>query len=124
MAYKQNNPFGESSSKLNIGKKSGEEIVPGVRVIRTPLGPGIMGEANKDGSIFISDTVVPGSKEESKILTHEMGHLVDLKTGKLRYTPESLTWNGEEYPRKDGMILYDGKWRPEGEKDFPWEKGK
>ena len=122
MAYKQNNPFGPTQSNLKIGKKEGEEIVPGVRVIRTnKLKPGIMGEANDDGSIFLSDTIEPGSKDESKVLTHEVGHLVDLQTGRMKYTPTSITWDGIDYPRENGMILYEGKWVPEGNGDFPWE---
>ena len=27
-----------------------------------------------------------------------------------------------EYPRKNGFILYEGEWIPEGGKQFPWEK--
>ena len=26
------------------------------------------------------------------------------------------------YPRKDGEIKYNGKWYPEGDNVFPWEK--
>jgi hypothetical protein len=123
MVYKQNNPFtSRNTSKMKFGSKDGDEIVPGVRVIRTDkLQPGVMAEANDDGSVFLSNSVTPGSKEETKILTHEVKHLVDLKTGKLRYTDNSLTWNGEEYARKDGLILFEGKWVPEGSGDFPWE---
>ena len=123
MAYKQNNPFTSNNpSKMKFGNTDGEEIVPGVRVIRTnKLKPGIMAEANDDGSVFLSETVMPGSKEETKILTHEVKHMVDLKTGKLKYTDTSLTWNGENYERKDGMILFEGNWVPEGAGDFPWE---
>lgn len=124
MAYKQNNPFGASSSKLKMGRAEGDEIVPGVRLIRTnKLKPGIFAEANDDNSIFISDTIVPGSKEETKILTHEVKHLVDMQTGRFKYTPTSITWDGQEYPRKDGMVLYEGKWQPEGG-EFPWESHK
>ena len=124
MAYKQNNPFGSSSSKLNIGRKDGEEIVPGVRVIRTnKLKPGIFAEANDDNSVFLSDTITPGSKEETKILTHEVKHLVDMETGRFKYTENSITWDGQEYPRENGMIMYEGKWQPEGG-EFPWESHK
>ena len=53
---------------------------------------------------------------------HEMKHQVDMKTGKLSYTDNSLTWMGESYERKDGFINYQGEWLPEGSKDFPWEQ--
>ena len=57
--------------------------VPGVPVIRKKLAKGVMGEANIDGSIFISDKITPGSEQERSCLLHEMKHLVDMKTGKL-----------------------------------------
>jgi len=45
-----------------------------------------------------------------------------MKTGKLSYTDNNITWMGESYERKKGMINYNGKWAPEGSKDFPWEQ--
>lgn len=96
--------------------------VPGVPVIRKKLAKGIMGEANIDGSIFISDKVEPGSAEERKILMHEMGHMVDMKTGKLSYTDNSITWMGEDFDREKGMIKFEGQWLPEGDTSFPWEQ--
>ena len=97
--------------------------VPGVPVIRkSNLAKGIMAEANDDGSIFISDKVEPGSKEERKILMHEMQHIVDMKTGKLSYTDDSITWMGEEHKREKGKINFEGEWLPEGSTEFPWEK--
>ena len=96
--------------------------VPGVPVIRKKLDKGVLGEANIDGSIFISDKIEPGSAEERKILMHEMGHLVDMKVGKLSYTDNDITWMGETYERKNGKINYNGKWTPEGSTDFPWEQ--
>jgi len=96
--------------------------VPGVDVIRKELAPGVDAEANQDGSIFIGSHVVPNSKQERKILMHEMKHIVDMKTGKLAYDDNSLSWMGEKYERFKGMINYNGKWLPEGSTEFPWEK--
>ena len=96
--------------------------VPGTPIFRKDLEGGIMGEANIDGSIFISNKVTPGSEEERKILMHEMKHLVDMKIGKLSYTDDDITWVGESYPRKNGKIKFEGKWLKEGSKQFPWEK--
>ena len=81
-----------------------------------------MAEANNDGTIFISDKIIPGSQEERAILQHEMKHLVDMKTGKLAYTDNNITWMGETYERKKGMINYNGEWIEEGAKSFPWEQ--
>tara|TARA_R110000824_G_scaffold152306_1_gene323503 strand:+ start:2407 stop:2793 length:387 start_codon:yes stop_codon:yes gene_type:complete len=127
MAYKQNNPFTSRPSKLKLGSQDGEEIVPGVRIIRTnKLKPGIMAEANDDGSVFLSDKITAGSKEETKVLTHEVKHLVDLQTGKMKYNDTSLTWDGQEYARdkKNGLIFFEDNWVPEGNGDFPWENHK
>ena len=123
MAFK----LGGENRKSNYGTTKNrfdrdDACVPGVPVIRKKLAKGIMGEANMDGSIFISDKVEPGSAEERKILMHEMGHMVDMKTGKLSYTDDSITWMGEDFDREKGMIKFEGKWLPEGDTSFPWEK--
>lgn len=99
-----------------------EEAAPGTPLFRKELDKDIQGEANDDGTIFISVDVTPGSQEESEILTHEMKHLTDMKIGRLKYTDNDITWDGQNYPRENGYILYDGKWMPEGSKNFPWEK--
>ena len=114
---------GEIKTKLRFGKQTGEEgSVPGTPVIRKPLGEGIMGEANMDGSIYISKDVPPGSPLEKEVLDHELHHAKDMKMGKLKYDDNSITYNGKSYPRKDGKIKYNGKWMQEGASGFPWEK--
>ena len=123
MAFK----LGGENRKSNYGTTKNrfdrdDASVPGVPVIRKKLAKGIMGEANIDGSIFISDKVEPGSAEERKILMHEMGHMVDMKTGKLSYTDDSITWMGEDFDREKGMIKFEGQWLPEGSTEFPWEQ--
>ena len=99
-----------------------EEAAPGTPLYRKKLGKGIQGEANDDGTIFISDSVVKDSAEERQILTHEMKHLTEMKIGKLKYNDDYLKYNGIEYPREKGFILYEGEWHPEGSKNFPWEQ--
>mgnify|MGYP003113874791 FL=1 len=123
MAFK----LGGENRKSNYGTTKNrfdrdDASVPGVPVIRKKLAKGIMGEANMDGSIFISDKLEPGSAEERKILMHEMGHMVDMKTGKLSYTDNSITWMGEDFDREKGMIKFEGQWLPEGSTEFPWEQ--
>ena len=109
---------GESKNRFDKDDAS----VPGVPVIRKDLEPGIDAEANNDGSIFIGNHIETGSKQERKVLMHEMKHVVDMKTGKLSYTDDSITWMGEKYERLEGMINYEGKWLPEGDLGFPWEQ--
>jgi hypothetical protein len=109
---------GTNSNRFNKDDAS----IPGTPVFRKKLAAGIKGEANADGSIFLDVSVKPGTLEERAILLHEMGHIVDMKTGKLSYTDDSLTYMGEKYERKKGMINYNGEWMPEGDGSFPWEK--
>jgi len=45
-----------------------------------------------------------------------------MKIGKFKYTDNNITWNGTEYPRQEGKILFEGEWVPEGGKQFPWEQ--
>jgi len=110
--------------KVNNGRffNSKEEAAPGTPLIRKKLDEGIQAEANDDGTIFIDESIEPGSAEERKILMHEMKHSTDMKIGKFKYTDDNITWNGSDYPRANGMILYEGEWVPEGGKQFPWEQ--
>tara|TARA_R110002012_G_scaffold43903_4_gene118503 strand:+ start:72 stop:473 length:402 start_codon:yes stop_codon:yes gene_type:complete len=114
---------GEIKSKLSFNKKrGGDASLPGVPVIRKELDEGIMGEANNDGTIFISNEITPGSDKEKEVIMHEMVHMTDMKVGKLDYNDNYIKWDGNVYERKDGMINYEGQMIPEGDKSFPWEK--
>jgi|TARA_Y100000033_G_C2724257_1_gene99978 hypothetical protein len=118
---------GTIRSKMRFGQEAGSDAsVPGTPVIRKPLGEGILGEANMDGSIYINENIVPGSKEESQVLNHEMRHATDMKIGKLAYGDDFVQWNGNVYPRQDingkDMIKVDGQWKEAGAHDFPWEE--
>ena len=105
--------------------KTDDASVPGNVVIRKKLDEGILGEANMDGSIFISDQIQPGSQEEAQVLLHEMRHATDMKLGKLAYNDDSVYYDGVTYPRETrggkDMIKVDGKGKEAGD-DFPWEK--
>ena len=121
---------GEIKTKMRFGKQSGEEgSVPGTPVIRVPLEEGdqfdILGEANMDGSIYISDKLEPGSFDDRQTINHEMRHATDIKIGKLSYEDDYIMYNGEKFERKDikgvDSILVDGKWKEAGDTGFPWE---
>ena len=105
--------------------KTEEASIPGNPIIRKNLEPGILGEANMDGSIFISNKIQPGSEEEKQVLLHEMRHATDMKLGKLAYDDNSVYYDGITYPRETingrDMIKVDGQWKEAGD-DFPWEK--
>ena len=124
--YKNYMTNGSLRTKLKFGQEAGGDAsVPGTPVIRKPLAPGVMGEANMDGTIFISDKIIPGSKEEKEVLNHEMRHATDMKTGKLSYGDTFVKFNGVTYERKDingkDMIIVDGVAKEAGDHDFPWE---
>ena len=114
---------GVVNKKLSF--KSDDASVSGNPVIRKKLEEGILGEANMDGSIFISDKIQPGSSEEKQVLLHEMRHATDMKLGKLAYSDDAVYYDGTTYPRETrngkDMIKVDGKWKEAGD-DFPWER--
>ena len=117
---------GEIKTKMRFGKQSGGEgSVPGTPVLRVPLEEGVMGEANMDGSIYVNELIEPGSFEDRQTISHEMRHATDMKIGKLIYEDNSITYNGEEFPRMDingvDSILVDGEWKEAGDTGFPWE---
>ena len=93
---------GEIKTKMRFGKQAGDiGSVPGTPIIRVPLDEGIMGEANMDGTIYINKNIIPGSQEDRQVINHEMRHATDMKLGKLAYDDNSITYNGEEFPRMD-----------------------
>ena len=117
---------GEVRKKMRFSQEAGGDAsVPGTPVIRKNLDPGIMGEANMDGSIFISNKIQPGSFEERQVLNHEMVHATQMRTGKLEYGDNFVKYDGVTYPRETingkDMIKVDGKWTEAGG-NFPWEK--
>jgi len=132
MAYKLGKGYkpymtnGNIRTKLRFSQEAGGDAsVPGTPVIRKPLGEGIMGEANMDGTIFINENIVPGSAEEREVINHEMRHSTDMRIGKLAYGDNFVKYDGMTYPRvtingKD-MIIVDGVAKEAGDHDFPWE---
>jgi len=114
---------GNINKKLSF--KTYDASVSGNTVIRKKLDEGILGEANMDGSIFISDEIAVNSPMERQVLLHEMRHATDMKLGKLAYNDDSVYYDGVTYPRETingkDMIKVDGKWKEAGD-DFPWER--
>ena len=117
---------GEIRNKMRFHQEDGGDAsVPGTPIIRVPLEPGVMGEANMDGSIYISNKLEPDSFEERQVINHEMRHATDMKIGKLEYADDYIKWNGETFPRETrngkDKILVEGKWKEAGHEGFPWE---
>ena len=124
--YKPYMTSGSLRTKMRFGQEAGGDAsVPGTPVIRKPLAPDVMGEANMDGTIFINNNIVPGSAEEKEVINHEMRHATDMKIGKLSYGDDFVKFNGITYERKEingqDMIIVDGVAKEAGSTDFPWE---
>ena len=92
------------------------------KIVRKDLDPGILGEANMDGSIFIDKDVPKGSALEKRVIRHESVHAKEMKQGKIAYGDDYVRDGNKTYHRKDGKIKYNGKWHEEGSNVFPWEK--
>ena len=118
---------GEVRTKLRFHRESGNPdlSVPGTPVIRKNLEEGVLGEANMDGSIYISNKLEPDSFEERQTINHEMRHATDIKIGKTEYADDYVMHNGVKYPRETrngkDMILVYGEWKEAGDEGFPWE---
>ena len=111
---------------MRFGKEAGGDAsIPGTPVIRKSLEEGVLGEANMDGSIYISDKIIPGSEEERQVVNHEMRHATDMRVGKLEYGDDYIKYNGDTFVRetrngKDMINIY-GEWKEAGDTGFPWE---
>lgn len=110
--------------KLNrsILKGTGEHKNMVFKMQRKELDNGIAGEANNDGTIFVNKNIEKGSPLEAEVVAHEGDHMARMEKGELGYSDNAVTWRGKKYERKDGKIKYNGQWREEGWKEFPWEK--
>jgi len=119
---------GVLKTKLVFGSEAGDVdvSVPGTPIIRKNLGADVLGEANMDGTIYISNKIQPGSDLEQEAIREEMIHATEIKLGKLAYSDDAVYYNGITYPRETrngkDMIKVDGQWKEAGAHDFPWEK--
>jgi len=115
---------GEIKTKFSF-RRNQQATIPGVPIIAKPLGEGIMGEANMDGTIFVSNKLDPESFEYRQVINHEMRHATDMKLGKLAYDDDHIMYNGERFEREDingvDSILVEGQWKEAGDTGFPWE---
>ena len=115
---------GEIKTKLSF-RRNQQATIPGTPIIAKPLAEGILGEANMDGTIYVSNKLDPNSAEYRQTINHEMRHATDMKLGKLAYDDDHIMYNGERFERQDidgvDSILVDGEWKEAGDTGFPWE---
>lgn len=72
---------------------------------------GVLGRANKNGSITLNKNLNPLEKED--VIRHEKVHLDQIKRGDLDYDDKYVYWKGKKIPRSK---------MDEGNKNLPWEK--
>ena len=80
-------------------------------VYQKDMEDGVLGMANRNGTILVSKNLSPNKMEE--VIEHEKVHIDQMKRGDLDYDSGSVYWKGRKYSRKSMM---------EGAKNLPWEK--
>ena len=80
-------------------------------IYQVDMEDGVLGKANNNGTIIISDKVSPARMKE--VIDHEMVHIDQMKRGDLDYDNKNVYWKGKVIPRSSIK---------EGAKNLPWEK--
>ena len=102
------------SEVFGINEEASEYGTP---VFEKDLETGIMGEANRDGTIFVKKGL--SQKEINRAVEHEKVHLDQMKQGRLDYNNETVTWKPTT---KSPARVYKRAQMTEGAKSLPWEK--
>lgn len=115
---------GDIKSKFKF--KKADLSVPGIPVYKKKLDGGILGEANMDGSIYVSKDVDDNDPMMKRVLNHEAQHVTAMKIGNETYDDNAVYFNGEVWPRGNGYIMnpHTGKKLKEGDPSLPWESNK
>jgi len=85
--------------------------IDGPSVLFKDLGQGILGEANKNGTININSKLDPKFVEE--VRGHEEIHIDQIRRGDLTYDDGNIYWKGRKYNKNSGIVM--------GGKSTPWE---
>ena len=120
--FKQYKPIGGSQYKPIGGSERKKKSLTGIGSgIPKVLPKGVLGRANRDGSIEVAKGLSPTKKKQ--VIAHEQKHQEDMQSGKLDYDKKFIYWNNEKYKRTaDKKINYKGKLYIEGSPALPWEK--
>ena len=130
MAFKMGSNRGLQAKSGDITEKfsfkKADLSVPGIPVYKKKLEEGILGEANMDGSIYVSDAVEDDDPMMNRVLSHEAQHITAMKIGNETYDDNAVYFNGEVWPRGEGYIMnpHTGKKLKEGDPSLPWESNK
>ena len=75
------------------------------------LEDGVLGKANNNGTILVSDKITDPIERKS-VIDHEKVHIDQMQRGDLDYDDDFVYWKGKKYSRDD---------MKEGAQDLPWE---
>ena len=93
--------------KMKMGKLS----MDNTPIYQMDTEEGVMGQANKNGSIIVDKNLSPLEQED--VVRHEKVHLDQMERGDLDYDNDNVYWKGKKIPRST---------MDEGNKNLPWEK--
>lgn len=93
--------------KMKLGKLS----LDNTPIYEVDEEKGVMGRANKNGSITLNKNLSPTEQED--VIRHEKVHLDQMERGDLDYDDKYVYWKGKKMPRSK---------MDEGNKNLPWEK--
>ncbi len=84
----------------------------GPSVYYEDLGPGVLGQTNKNGTIAINLKLSPKFVDE--VIEHEKVHINQISRGDLTYDDDNIYWKGKKFNKELHMVR--------NSKDTPWEK--
>tara|TARA_R100001443_G_scaffold49094_1_gene61457 strand:+ start:356 stop:1090 length:735 start_codon:yes stop_codon:yes gene_type:complete len=87
-------------------------IVSTAPINKIDMEDGVLGKANRDGTIDINKEITD-PQQEREVIEHEKMHLEQMQRGDLDYDDKNVYWKGKKYPRSK---------MDEGAKNLPWEK--
>ena len=93
--------------KMKMGKLS----MDNTPIYQMDTEEGVMGQANKNGSIIVDKNLSPLEQED--VVRHEKVHLDQMERGDLDYDNNNVYWKGKKIPRST---------MDEGNENLPWEK--
>ena len=86
-------------------------LIDNTPIYQKDMDEGVMGQANKNGSIVLNKNLSPLEQED--VIKHEKVHLNQMERGDLDYDNDNVYWKGKKIPRST---------MDEGNKNLPWER--
>ena len=103
----------DKTTLFGIDKETSTHDTP---VFEKNLDPGIMAEANRDGTIFVNKGLSPLQKKDA--VEHEKVHLEQMQQGRLQYNDGEVIWKKDT---KSPSRVYSRLTMQEGAHNLEWE---